>query len=170
MIQRSLGQRVTLRAAAPRQAQRCRATHCSMARSIAVLPRPLDMPLRLGQRAADPAASPQPDSWPAIPVATIESEPLPNLAFTRRGTSPLTLAEARTVVDVTSATSRLLQLDEIWTAAATGGQSSAELADWRGWVDRSMTRTARPSASTRAGSASPTSSGTPEASVTRRIC
>lgn len=47
---------------------------------------------------------------------------------------PLTLAEARTVIEVTSATNRLLQLDEIWTAAAVAARPSAELAGPRGWI------------------------------------
>jgi hypothetical protein len=47
---------------------------------------------------------------------------------------PLTVAEASTVIEITSNTSRLLQLDEIWTAAAVLGRPSEDYVDQREWI------------------------------------
>jgi hypothetical protein len=47
---------------------------------------------------------------------------------------PLTLAEASIVIELTSTTSRLLQLDEVWTATAALGRPSEDYVDQGEWI------------------------------------
>jgi hypothetical protein len=49
---------------------------------------------------------------------------------------PLTVGEARTVIRATADTGRLLQLDDIWTAAAAGGPPAGGSVDPDEWVDQ----------------------------------